>query len=66
MPRLEDMTEEEQDALRDRLAAAALTGFCAKKWTGVPPSSKYLADKSYEVADAMMESRAAKGGPSDG
>ncbi|MCR9093426.1 MAG: hypothetical protein NXI30_04360 [bacterium] len=61
MPRLEDMTEEEQDALRDRYAMAALTGLCAKKWTGCPPSAKNLADKSYEIADAMPEARDAKG-----
>jgi len=62
MARLEDMTEDEQDALRDQFAMAALIGLFAA--TGDDARN---AGWAYEHADWMLEARdKAKGGPDDG
>lgn len=52
--RMEDMRY--LDKIRDQFAMAALTGILSNSTTG-SCSSPYLAERSYDIANSMMEAR---------
>lgn len=54
--------DENEKNLRDEFAMAALTGLSLAIFAdGLKVNEKVLALKSYEIADAMLEARKAKG-----
>lgn len=51
-----------QPALRDQFAMAALTGLLSHKDTSMEASAFAYADRSFEIADAMMAARGERDG----
>lgn len=50
------LDDEYRNGLRDQFAMAALTGILSNSTTG-SCSSPYLAERSYDIANSMMEAR---------